>query len=265
MWMKSRVLVYVLLLALLAGCAGGAAKQDPQGTEPTTDATGDESMDYTEMTDQEKELLSAAYADADRIREGKLFEHQLEALEELRAGLTYLEDKYPDFPLLVLSFQPANKFNPWAVLSLRDESGDTYTVTVTPTDGSYVCADDYYGALLREAYDEYVSGVLQTGGFSALSYTTFPEPAGSEIGADITVEKLLEIQPRLSRSTHLFSEETQSHDDTAASLRECLVQAGLYGSYTLYFVPREQLGSAAELEEGRNAWEKVSFNCFDIG
>jgi len=215
-------------------------------------------MEQIEMTNQEMDLLCQVYQDADRIREGKLFSHQKEALLQLRAGMEYLAQKYPDSAYTVTAFQPAIKFSPSAELTVED--GGTYTVYAEAEGTGYVCSDNYYGKYLQPRYDQYLEQLLAGGGYPGRSYTVFPS-ASSELGPETTVEELLQKAPKQTRMVDLFVT-AEDRDRAVQDLQALMAQAGLYGSYTVYFVP--ELADIQTLEEQRTGLEYVMFSCFDI-
>lgn len=221
-------------------------------------------MESVEMTSQEIEILSAVYTDSERIREGRLFSHQLEALQQLRAGMQYLDEKYPGHKLNILTYAPATKFTPSAQFLLQGDGEETYTMTVSVTNDAYVCADSYYGTLIRDSYDKHVSELLTGGGFGAESFTTFSTPMGMEVNGDITVQEFISIEPKVSRNTHLFITETSDQDAAKTAIQALLEENGLYGSYILFFVPASEYGDVLTMEANRSSWNYLSFNCFNI-
>lgn len=222
-------------------------------------------MEKIEMSELERELLAAAYADGDRIRSGQLFSYQKEALQQLRAAIGYLAEKYPGRELTFTSFTPATKFTPWGQLVFTAVEDGTFTATVKPTEDGYVCADTYYGALIRERYDLRVQELLGQAGIQAASVTEFSSPMGTEVDGSTTADELIALEPKLTRNTHLFVSAQETSEALADAVRQRLREAGLYGSYALYFVPESQWEETAVLEQKRHTWEKVSFNCFEIG
>lgn len=212
------------------------------------------------MTTQEIELLSDLYMqDGDRIREGKLFSHQEEALRQLRAGMEYMNQKYPGALFTVTAFQSATQFHQSGELSL-EEGGITYTAYVEVKDQDYSFSDNYYSKYLQPRYDQYLESVLSSGGWTGRSFTRFPS-ASETLGPDTTAEELLRTAPKQTRTVDLFVI-TQDQEKTAREVQDLIVQAGLYGTYTLYFVP--ELDDIQTMEELRPHLEHVSFNCFDL-
>ena len=264
--MKRRSLWFVICFLLLALCAGCGNVQNPADTQNTpenlTEKKGEDTMESIVLTKQEISLLSAAYPDAERIEESRLFDHEVAGLYQLRAGIAYLEEKYPQSQLEVTAFLPANQFTRWAELTFEDGGGSAYRLTVTPTETGFDCADDYYGALLREPYDQRIAEVLAQSGYTVLAFTQFPSPAGAEIGAGTSVDQLIEMGSRLTRNTHLFTVLSDGREAAASGMQAALAAEGFYGSFTLYFAP-QLTGDGAAMEANRTAWDYVTFNCFD--
>ena len=71
------------------------------------------------------------------------------------------------------------------------------------------------------------------------------------------------MKPRLPRHTHLF---VGGGEDRvlADSLRQRLCDAGVYGSYTLFFTGEDGNGDVLELESNRRGYARLTFNCFDV-
>lgn len=255
-----RTIALILCMALtmvLAGCATGSDSRNHQ--------TGDEEMEFAVMTQQEIELLSKAYADAERIREGKLFRYQQEGLAQLRAGMAYLQAKYPTNTPEVIGFAPATKFTPWAQLTLQGADAQTYLLKVTPQEGEYICEDTYYGALLRANYDAYVEGLLGMAGIDARAFTRFLEPKGMEVDGSISVESFVALRPCVSRDTHLYVVDAVDRQWVQEAVQSALKEGGLYGTYILYFVPADSYAQGAAMDAQQQDWPYVSFSCFDIG
>ena len=221
-------------------------------------------MEQLIMTEEEIRLLSAVYDNEARLREGKLYDYQKEALDQLRAGLAYLDSKYPDFDPEILTFTPATKFTHWAQFLIRGDGEGTYTLTVEPTGDDFLCQDTCYGKWIREPYDCYVTELLQSAGISAGVYTHFPVPVGMEIGQYTTVSEFIQFSPRINRQTRLYIADSGNAEADAATIRQLLKEAGLYGHYFLYCIPADQMSSVEEMEQNRKQWDSISFTCYDV-
>lgn len=254
--MKLRLSVlYLLLAALLIGC----------GTRLNNDDTGDDSMDTVVLTQTEIMLMRSAFPYAEGIAEGELLSHQLTALLQLREGLSYLERKYPGRTFEYTSFSPATKLSTVGKIIFGTEDAPDQTLTITPQDDGYVCADTYYGALVREAYDGSVRACLSGTGLDVLSYTSFTVPLGEETDESVTAEELIRQNPKLTRHTELFMVDTDGREEAMAAIRSALLETGFYGAYTLRFVPVDRFGDVTDLERDRTEFPHLSFNCFDVG
>ena len=251
-------LLTLLIIALVTGCGG--SKASSLNEIDYNDGKEDvEPMDVTTMSDREKEILGRVYADKKQITEGKLFSHQKEALRQLRAGLDYLERKYPGYEFNILSFAPANKFTPWAVFQFQNQPSEECVMTITPQNGDFVCADNYYSVLLREKYDDELQKILAHNGFEVVTYTLFPTPMGEEIGENTSTDTLISMGTSLTRNTNLYLFANQESETTAQALQAALSANGIYGFYSLYFVS-ESRKDVAFLEEHRTQWPRISFH-----
>lgn len=242
---------------MLTGCGQADGRSEPPAAQ-VTPTSEDDDAEQVEMTSLEMELLSQYYQDSGRISEGKLFSHQKEALLQLRAEMEYMAGKYPDGTYTITAFQPDTKFNSGAELTVED--GGTYTVYAEAEGDRYACADNYYAKYLQPRYDEYLEELLTDNGYPCRSCTSFPV-ASDVLGAETTVEQLLELAPKQTRMVDLFVT-AQDHDKAAKDIKDLMAQAGLYGSYTVYFVT--DLDDIESLEAQRTDMKHVTFNCFDV-
>lgn len=113
-------LFLISLLLLLTGC----------GTAPYC-------IHIEPLSEQEKILLSEAFPNnASSIEEGWLRDIEKEALNQLRAGIEYLEDKYPETEIYVDAFE----FKDASPLSSTLYWNSVHTCTVTYTKLGY----EYY-------------------------------------------------------------------------------------------------------------------------
>ena len=218
--------------------------------------------DYN-LTEKEKELLRASFGD-DRIGDEILYDQHITALKQLRAVESYLNEKYTDISFSLLSFSPATRLTEKGECRFQWEGDTVYRATVKPDNGSYACADDFYGVLLRERYDAAVRSLLQESNIDCIPYTEFPVPYGMELNGNISVDTLNALTPKVTRNTRLYVPAYEKVEGIEATLQALLTESGFYGSYTVFFVPDYEGADLAALEAGRREYERLSFNCFDV-
>ena len=265
-------LFFLLLFFSLPGCGNTDTESNPGKVSIVTEQGGDGTLADFVMTDNEKYLLSKAYSDPERIEDGKLWSHQEVALNQLRAGTKYLEEKYPSHTFDIISFSPANKFNTSAILKFQENTAsDTYTVAVEPYEGGYTCTDNFYSALIGEGYDSMLTDILADNDIHVLSYTEFQKLLGAEINENISVEEFTEIAANVMRITHLFTKKTEDNAKVARKIERVISGEKIYGVYDINFIDPEDFGKTAkELnnEAGKRVfqdeWENISFSFFDI-
>ena len=249
------LLAGVLAALLLSACSGGGGIKATGAAAPAQEETSEEST-VIEMTEKEKELFSEIWPMEERIREGRLFAYQEEALRSYRVGMDYLSEKYPGTEFEALSVSPATKTDPW--MTVRIKSGDSggWTLKVVPQDSGYACSDDYYNVLLREKYDLRLEEMLRDEGVRTRAFTSFTAPR-ADVGPDTGAGELLSMSGELPHVTHLFIPE--QGDD--GMVQEALERSGVFGAYILYFVPEGETDlSAKELEEQRLTMKSMAFN-----
>ena len=125
--MKKSVLMYVITVGLvvfvLTSC-GKACGMPDAASAAKTDMYEDGNSAVV-LTPEELRLLSDAFGEEERLKEGRLFSYQMEALSYLRDGMDYLEGRYQDRHFQYESFIPANKFQPWAATNVTGLSNRT--------------------------------------------------------------------------------------------------------------------------------------------
>ena len=185
--MMKRILITIVSVIILAVQGCHAAQPLPE-------------EEIVEMNEIEKELLSTNYPDADRIRAGKLYNYQMEALNQLRYAMNYMEQKYPLCHPEYVSFDPSTNVHGTGVLMMKDGS----YVQIAEGPEGYDCGDTYYGILLQESYSEELNRVLKEESFIVLSYTDFSVPLSNDVSGDLTAEDFMAITPPVMRNTHLY-------------------------------------------------------------
>ena len=226
-----------------------------------------------DMNEQELSLLAFAFQeDADTLKEG-LFDFQEEALNALRAGAEFLSEKYPGSSFEMSVFTPATVFHQESSCTFIEGSGnedtsmadEEYLLTIIydAEKGEYRCADNFYGAVLRERYDEAVGQCLETVGISSKEYTTFSVPMGKEMDGTLSVEEFLSMEPPVTRMTSIFLSVPED-PDLISSLEDILTENRFYGSYYVHFDANLENQSVASLQENRKSMTRRFFSCLAV-
>lgn len=281
--MKKKLLVVLLLVStcMLFGCkgvSGGNNGVSASETMSNGSIGADEDFDPNqvfELTEEEERLLTEEFIGDDRIKEGKLYSFQYEALLQLRYARTYLEEKYPDTDFYITVFAPISNNDPVANITFYVNGNDEefYDLELEVDGDEYSAKDNYYGALLREEYDDALENIIKektNAPFKA--YTELYEVKGTEINGNTSVEELIALRSELSRRTYLFFNE--SDIDVEALVKELqayCTECGLYGSYTVYYGDNllTEYKTSVELYDficSTSAFDmkRESFNCFDV-
>ena len=254
-------IVLVICSLLCWGCLGCSSRKQ----EEMISSEGDVAMkDEQNLTDKEKELLIRVFGNEENIKNNKLYDYQIEALNQLRTGEDYLIQKYPSHTFEITHFENATKLTNQAISNYVDEYGRSFAVTITPENGEYVCRDTYYGLAIQEHYDREIEQLLSEAGITAKTYTDFPMPAGFEVDETASLSSINEIEPKITRCTHIYVDEAEKGSEIYERTKKNLESNRAYGSYILYYVPSFEILSIEDLEQNRQNYESVSFNCFDV-
>ena len=110
-----------------------------------------------EVEEWEKELLIEEYPySEDTIREGKLNNSQLALLNEIRTGMSYLEEKYPGYKFSI------NYRDDWAVTIIdywvtEETTGESFKMQFAKLEKDGLQPeDDFYIYFIEDAYQEYM-------------------------------------------------------------------------------------------------------------
>ena len=143
--------ICLLMMVLFCGCG------------MDNNLKGEEEAVKISMTEEEIVLMTDVYGEEDRMRSGDLFDFHVEALQQLRAGMEYLEKKYPECGVKIVNFSPATKISPQAQFLIQGEEEASYTMALHVVDGEYVCTDDYYSVFIREVIPICKKGDIKKG------------------------------------------------------------------------------------------------------
>lgn len=187
-----------------------------------------------EMTEHEKALLDLAYTDGERIAEGKLFDYQQRALNELRSATFYLEKRYPDQNLEIISFQPSSLKGSVELQFIRVGSDTEYMLKYE--NGTYV--DNFYDVPYEKEYDGMVEEILWENGIEARVYTTFPYLISDKIKSG---QDLMDRRPPLGRNTEVFlrAENLPDYEEAgrmAEKLQQIMGEHGIYTSGMVFYI-----------------------------
>jgi hypothetical protein len=229
-------------------------------------------MAVIQMTDEEKALLDLAYTDGERIAEGKLFDYQQKALNELRACSFYLKNRYPKEKLQIISFQPSTKKG-CVELQFIQPGLDSTEYLLRYENGVYV--DNFYDVPFEREYDGLVEEILKEGGIQARVYTTFPFLISDEIKSG---RDLMDRRPHLGRTMQLFihADALPSYEEAdvlSEKVQNLLEEKGVYGSGMIFFIlgmdglEKENIleldAYARDRKNVRNV-VSVGFRCFHV-
>lgn len=201
-----------------------------------------------EVEEWEKELLIEEFPYSEEtIREGKLYEHQLELLNEIRTGMSYLEEKYPGYQFSI------NYRDDWAVTIIDYEvtektTGESFKLRFDKSEGDGLQPeDDFYVYFIEDTYHEYMEEQFMQKSDKVMKViTTMTHTKGREYDNNITMDDVisgkLELHPLISVC---ISAEGMTEEECAQyvekEMREAIEEINLTGTYGLdFFVMLEE-------------------------
>jgi len=192
-------------------------------------------MSVVQMTDEEKALLDLAYTDGERILEGKLFDYQEKALQELRQCVSHLKKRYPNEAFQIISFQPSSAKG-CVEIQFIQPGYETREFMLKYENGTYT--DNFYDVPHEKEYDSIVEGLLKDAGIHARVYTQFPFLISEEIGSG---RELMDRRPPLGRHSEIFmhADALPTYEEATAfseKVKEVFVENGIYSSGIIFFI-----------------------------
>lgn len=154
------------------------------------------------LTENEKKLLEYAYTDNERIQDGLLFDYQIVALKMIRKCQEYLNQKYPNQNLEMVTFSPQNKKKNYTEIHFIKEGIEpNFILRYEIKDGKDYFSDNFYDVPYIKDYDKRCEDVLNGSDISARCFTIFPYLMSDKV---TSAEELFNVRKELGRNTEFF-------------------------------------------------------------
>ncbi len=225
-----------------------------------------------ELTAPEKEFLKSVYMDEAQIDDSVLYSYQEDALTQYRYARQYLYEKYPNYGLNIIGGSLTSKLNTTAVFYFQDDRYDYELHVHREDDGSLTGEDNFYGSIIREAYDRYVYEECagQIDGLVSV-YSMITGVKGTSYDESLCVQDIITGDKPISPATEIYLDGNvipeNEWGETASLVEDVIKVSDLYGSYTVCYladVPAEGLSSEEchDLMKNRKYLYKYSFQNF---
>lgn len=253
--------IFVVVMLFLGGCArykDSSLKEEKKLPDE----------DY-EMTDEEKQFLKGIYIDEERIEKGLLYSYQKKMLMHYRFALQYLNEKYPSYSFKIESGTPINKVNTYATFHFREESMDDWFVLLLYEEEELICVDNFYGYIIREAYDDYIYSQCIDSIPSLLgTYSDISCARGIEYDENMTVEEIINGDKPLypwSPMTKIYLAGDHISEDvweqTVETVEKTIKDLGLYGSFIIYYLYNASISEFDAAKYYHNLEAEVLYDC----
>ena len=219
-----------------------------------------------EMTEEEKTWMKKNFIyDEERIEEGNLLPVQGKTLEKGRAGLAFVEEKYPGYEFKLTYIEDMMNMVDYGVKEKK--TGYCFDIYIWENeDGTFRIEDNFYGYLFRDKYGDYLKEkIMENIEEECRVQARMTGVKGKEYDINMTVEDVvggrLEISPRIYidiPARGMTEEECISYAET---MQEGIEKIGLYGAYHMFFwdMTEEDVLHAESFE---NCIYKKGFNIF---
>lgn len=195
-----------------------------------------------EVEEWEKELLIEEYPySEDTIREGKLNNSQLALLNEIRTGMSYLEEKYPGYKFSI------NYRDDWAVTIIdywvtEETTGESFKLRFhTDEERKHQPEDDFYIYFIEDAYQEYMEDQFMQRSDNVTEVTvSITRTRGEGYDNNITMEDVLSGKLDLDPSINVYvlaseGTETWCEQYTETEMQKAVEELNLSGTYAAHF------------------------------
>ena len=193
-----------------------------------------------EMTEEEKAWMKKNYIyDEESIEKGHLLSSQLDNLEKGRAGLAFVEEKYPGYEFKLTYIEDMMSIVDYGVK--EEKTGYYFDIYIWENeDGTFRIEDNFYGYLFKDKYVAYLEEKIMENieGVCRVE-AAISNVQGREYDINMTVEDVvsgrLEISPIIHVSmpaNGMTEEECMSY---AEIVQKEIEKIGLYGAYHMFF------------------------------
>ncbi|MCM1127546.1 MAG: hypothetical protein NC429_13875 [Lachnospiraceae bacterium] len=215
-----------------------------------------------EVEEWEKELLVKEFPDSEEtIREGKLYEQHRTLLNEIRVGMTYLEEKYPDYQFKIDYRVEALRFIGYWVT--EETTGERFKLVFDKFEGDGLDPeDDFYIYFIEDAYQEYLEEQFMQRSDKVMEVAVnIISTKGKGYDDKITMEDITSGRLNVSPSVdiHISAGDMTEEECTRyveTEMQQAIEEINLSGTYMMYFFP--DLGEAGK--EG----EKIEPVCYKM-
>lgn len=234
-----RLWIFAVFLLLCAGCSGHEDRPVPAKKK-----AAEETM---KMTDEEKRFLKSIYIDEKRIEDGLLYSYQEKMLLHYRLALEYLHEKYPGYTFQIQTGSSINKLNTRATFHFTEKNTDGwFDLYLDPEAEDECLTDNFYGAIIREAYDAYIYNQCIDSVPSLLgTYSVFGLAGGIAYDENLTVEEVISGEKPLSVYTriHLAGEPVTEEvwEQTLETVEKTIKDKGIHGAYIVFYHDAETI------------------------
>ncbi|MGN0390995.1 MAG: hypothetical protein ACI4L2_09310 [Wujia sp.] len=229
-----------------------------------------------ELTQDERNLLVGVWIDEANLDRGHLTNPEKFYLEQCRACLEYLKEKYPDTEFTFVNFSSASIMREYGSILFYEKGDDEtqYFVECRETEQGYEMVDSYYGKILEPLYDEKIHDIFSECIDAEFAvYTVFPHKKGFEVNGNTTVDELFAMEDSIQKDIFVFIDTKDGDLDKAVILDKLEKKLREYHQYEVsckvHFIPGilEKCQNGYECREYikenfREDFDRVSFNTF---
>lgn len=240
-----RALVLLGLCLLCTGCGkvqneSGYMENNYEGEE------GAKEEMTKELTAEQEELLCAISVNKEKVKEGRLYDWQIEVVNQFDYAMAYLEEKYPSYSFKMVNCEPQNKMNSYTIFSFVEETNseeyyDLYLYVSEDEPFVYEAKDNFYGDIKEEELADAFLKLMQVEYPKCVKVkSNIPYVQGKEFDEKLDVNQVLTGELKMSQDTTIYLQGKASDEveykAEVESIKAFLSQRGIAGNYKVVFV-----------------------------
>ncbi|WP_167955900.1 hypothetical protein [Anaerosporobacter faecicola] len=219
------VLMILIVAISLCGCEKSSKNEEVE--------------EIVTMTEEQKNLLMTLCLDDEAISKGELTDWQIEILHQFDYAKEYLGRKYPSHTFTIVDGLQKNYTQSYTSFLFYDENRDElYNMRIDieeKEEGNvYTAKDDYYGALLKEKYEQELMKTIQQVCDTCLAVNSnVGTISGEEDDETIDVKDMVEGKINIENVTTIFLDGRGIEDCQAMvdEVKQFIIENGIYGEY----------------------------------
>ena len=203
----------------------------------------------TELTNEEKKVLSGITFHTEEIEKGELCEADLALLQEMRDVADYLHEKYPSYSFEITGCEPKSgtirDYDEWYYKAEGIDRESAFIATAHEVDDRLEIKDDFYGEIIREKMITEIEKILKASKIPVIKTDiSFWEYFGKEYGEGISEKDVLTGKIPAGNDIKIFVDGSglinKDYKAVASDVEKCLKKEKICGEVYIVIIKNAQ-------------------------